>query len=147
MKENVFVRTRSPSSCAHLTQVQAEKNMWDFNVIYVAAIHLRRAFMSVNVRKINSRFNFCYAAQPHTAATPCSNAEGRGWCLVVQYVGNNKVYLRYIKVMLHGAIRNDDFYRNTALQCWNNVVTIQNNVASMLQRCVPLKIVVVNRLV
>jgi len=65
--------------CAHLTQVQAEKNMWDFNVIYVAAIHLRRA--------------------------------------------------------------------NTALQCWNNVGTIQNNVAPMLQRCVPLKIVVVNRLV
>ena len=63
--------------CAHLTQVQAEKNMWDFNVIYVAAIHLRRAFMSVNVRKINSRFNFCYAAQPHAAATPCSNTEGR----------------------------------------------------------------------
>ena len=59
--------------CAHLTQVQAEKNMWDFNVIYVTAIHLRRAFMSVNVRKINSRFNFCYAAQPHAAATPCSN--------------------------------------------------------------------------
>ena len=117
--------------CAHLTQVQAEKNMWDFNVIYVAAIHLRRAFMSVNVRKINSRFNFCYAAQPHGAATPCSNTEGRGWCLVVQYVGNNKVYLRYIKVMLHGAIRNDDFYRNTALQCWNNVVTIQNNIATI----------------
>ena len=63
--------------CAHLTQLQAEKNMWDFNVIYVAAIHLRRAFMSVNVRKINSRFNFCYAAQPHAAATPCSNTEGR----------------------------------------------------------------------
>ena len=30
--------------------------------------------------------------------------------------------------MLHGTIRNDDFQRNTALQCWNNVATIQNNV-------------------
>ena len=25
--------------------------------------------------------------------------------------------------MLHGTIRNDDFWHNTALQCWNNVVT------------------------
>ena len=50
-----------------------------------------------------------------------------------------------LKVMLHGAIRNDDFYRNTALHCWNNVVTIRNNVASILQRCVALK--VANRLV
>ena len=43
-----------------------------------------------------------------------------------------------IKVMLHGTIRNDDFLRNTALQCWNKVVTIRNNVATMLQRCVVL---------
>ena len=46
------------------------------------------------------------------------------------------------KVMLHGIIRNDDFQRNTALQCWNNIVTIQKNVATMLQRCVALKIFV-----
>ena len=52
-----------------------------------------------------------------------------------------------LKVMLHGKICNDDFKRNTALQCWNNVVSIQNNVATMLQRCVALKIVVSNRLV
>ena len=37
------------------------------------------------------------------------NREERGWCLVVPYAGNNKVYLRYIKVMLHGTIHNDDF--------------------------------------
>ena len=43
--------------------------------------------------------------------------------------------------MLNGTIR------NTALQCWNNVVTIRNDVATMLQRCVALKIVVANRLV
>ena len=43
------------------------------------------------------------------------------------------------KVMLHGTIRNDDFLHNTALQCWNNVVTIPNNVATMLLlRCVAL---------
>ena len=36
--------------------------------------------------------------------------------------------------MLHGC--------NTALQCWNNVVTIRNNVATMLQRSVALEIVV-----
>ena len=48
---------------------------------------------------------------------------------------------------LHGTIRNDDFHGNTALQCWNNVVTIRNNVATMLQRCVALKIIIANRLV
>ena len=35
------------------------------------------------------------------------------------------------------------FY-GTALQCWNSVVTVQNNVATILQRCVALKIVVAN---
>ena len=49
--------------------------------------------------------------------------------------------------MLHWTIRNDDFHENTAFQCWNNVVTIRNNVATMLQRCVALKIVIANRLV
>ena len=44
-------------------------------------------------------------------------------------------------------IRRDYFQRNTALQCWNNVASTQNNVATMLQRCVMLKIVVANRLV
>ena len=51
------------------------------------------------------------------------------------------------KVMLHGKIRNDYSQRNTALRCWNNVVTIRNNVTAMLQRSVALKIVVANRLV
>ena len=51
------------------------------------------------------------------------------------------------KVMLHGTIRNDDFESNTALQCWNNFVTIRNNVTTMLQRCVALNIVVANRVV
>ena len=55
------------------------------------------------------------------------------------------VKLASFKVMLHETICNDDFLRNTALQCWNNVVTIRNNVATMLQRCVALKIVVANR--
>ena len=55
--------------------------------------------------------------------------------------------LSLLKVMLHRTIGNDDFLCNTALQCWNNVVTIRNNVATMLQRCVALKIVVANRLV
>ena len=36
--------------------------------------------------------------------------------------------------MLHGTIRNDDFWRNIALECWNNVVTIWNNVAATLAR-------------
>ena len=36
------------------------------------------------------------------------------------------------KVMLHETIRNNDFQRNTVLQCWNNVATIWSNVATML---------------
>ena len=40
--------------------------------------------------------------------------------------------------MLHGTISNDDFQPNTGLQCWNHVVTIQNNVATMLLGCVVL---------
>ena len=38
-----------------------------------------------------------------------------------------------LKGVLHGTIRNEDFKPITELQCWNNVVTIQNNVATMLQ--------------
>ena len=45
------------------------------------------------------------------------------------------------KVMLHRTIHNDDFKRNTALQCWNNVAAI----STMLQLYVALKIVVVIR--
>ena len=52
-----------------------------------------------------------------------------------------------LKVMLHGTIRNDDFLRNTALQYWNNAATIRNSIATMMQRCVALNIVLVNRLV
>ena len=55
--------------------------------------------------------------------------------------------LSLLKVMLHRTIGNDDFSCNTALQCWNNVGTIRNNVATMSQRWVALKIVVANRLV
>ena len=36
--------------------------------------------------------------------------------------------------MLHETIRNVDFKSNTAWQCWNNVATIPNNIATMLQR-------------
>ena len=49
--------------------------------------------------------------------------------------------------MLHGTIRYDYFQCNTSLQCYNNVVTIRNNVATMLQSFVELRIVVANRLV
>ena len=30
-----------------------------------------------------------------------------------------------------GDICNDDFLRNTQLQCWNNIVTIRNNIATL----------------
>ena len=46
-----------------------------------------------------------------------------------------------------GTIRNDNFQRNTALKCWNTVVIIHSNVATMLQDCVVLKVVIANHLV
>ena len=49
------------------------------------------------------------------------------------------------KGVLHEMICNNNFQRNTALQCWNNFATIQNNVAAMLECCIALKIVVANR--
>ena len=49
------------------------------------------------------------------------------------------------KVMLHWTIRNDYFKRNTALQCCNIIGSTGNNVATMLQSCVALKIVLANR--
>ena len=53
--------------------------------------------------------------------------------------------------MIKGDVTLDDsqrrFSRNTTLQYWNNVVTIRNIVATMLQLCVALKVVVANRLV
>ena len=39
-----------------------------------------------------------------------------------------RLNFRTVKVMLYETIR-----RNTALQCWNNVATIRNNIATMLQ--------------
>ena len=56
-----------------------------------------------------------------------------------------KVVFLSIEAMLHWTIRNVDFQRNTALQCWNNVATIRNYVATMLERCVALKIVSCSR--
>ena len=52
------------------------------------------------------------------------------------------LFTQSIKVMLRETIRNDDFCDNTTLQCWENVVGIRNNVATMLQCCVTLRIVV-----
>ena len=49
------------------------------------------------------------------------------------------------KVMLHGTIRNDYFKRNTALQCCNIIGSTGNNVATILQSCVALKVVLANR--
>ena len=37
-----------------------------------------------------------------------------------------------VKVKLHETICKDNFRRNTALQCWNNVATIRDNVATNL---------------
>ena len=58
-----------------------------------------------------------------------------------------KVFQVSVKVMSQQTIRNDDFERNTAYEYWSNVATIRNNVATMMQRCVALKVVFANRLV
>ena len=47
-----------------------------------------------------------------------------------------------VKVMLHGTIRNDDFWGNTALQHCCDIVSNGCNAVPTLQRCVELKIVV-----
>ena len=57
------------------------------------------------------------------------------------------VSVKRLKGDVTRTIRNDDFHRNKALQCWNKVASIKNNVATMLQRCVVLQIIVANPLV
>ena len=51
----------------------------------------------------------------------------------------------FIKVVLQDTIRNDDFYRNTALQHWSDIVSNGYNIVPALPRCFALKIVVANR--
>ena len=41
------------------------------------------------------------------------------------------------KGMLHGTIRNNDFWRNTALQHCCDIVSNGSNIVPTLQRCVP----------
>ena len=53
----------------------------------------------------------------------------------------------FLHVVINSAVQIYHFHNFTALQCWNNVETIRNNVVTMLQRCVALEIVVANRLV
>ena len=57
----------------------------------------------------------------------------------------NRSKLITTKVMLHGTIRNDDFWRNTALQHCRDTVLNGYNIGPALQRCVALKIAVANR--
>ena len=51
---------------------------------------------------------------------------------IAEYHLFGRLFLQLFKVMLHGTIRNDGFQRNAALQRWNNVVTIRDNVATLL---------------
>ena len=52
-----------------------------------------------------------------------------------------------VKLMLHETIRNEDFWRNTALQHCCDIVSDGYNIAPALQRCVALNfpVVVANR--
>ena len=50
----------------------------------------------------------------------------------------------YLKVMYHETIRNDDVWRNTALQHCCEIVSNGYNIVSASQRCAALKIVDAN---
>ena len=63
----------------------------------------------------------------------------------VKKVNRNTYNIPFIKVVLQDTIRYDDFYRNTALQHWFDIVSNGYNIVPALQRCVALKIVVANR--
>ena len=63
----------------------------------------------------------------------------------VKKVNRNTYNIPFIKVVLQDMIRYDDFYRNTALQHWFDIVSNGYNIVPALQRCVALKIVVANR--
>ena len=64
-----------------------------------------------------------------------------------QVPSSNQPYNIRFKVMLHGTIRNNDFWRNTALQHCCNIDSNGCNIVPALQCCVAQKIVVANRLV
>ena len=53
----------------------------------------------------------------------------------------------FLKVMSHETIRNNDSFRNTALQHCYDIFSNTSNIVPTLQRCVALKIVVANRTV
>ena len=63
----------------------------------------------------------------------------------VKIVNRNTYNIPFIKVVLQDTIRNDDFYRNTALQHWFDIVSNGYNIVPALPRCFALKIVVANR--
>ena len=65
----------------------------------------------------------------------------------VKKVNRNTYNIPFIKVVLQDTIRNDDFYRNTALQHCCDIVSNGYNIVPALQRCVVLKIIVANRTV
>ena len=57
---------------------------------------------------------------------------------------DKNIFRLLIKVMLHGTIRNDDFYRKTALQHCCEIDSNGSNIVPILERCVAQKIVVAN---
>ena len=56
------------------------------------------------------------------------------------------LFSQEFKMMLHEKTRNDDFQHNAKLQHCCNIVSNSSSVVPTLQRFVPLKIVVENRL-
>ena len=60
-------------------------------------------------------------------------------------IGRFLIFSRSFKVMLHEAIRNNDFQLNKALQHCCDIVSNSYNIVPTLQRCFALKLFVANR--
>ena len=69
--------------------------------------------------------------------------DGRVSGVFALYACNNPQV--YFQVMLHETVRNDDFWRNTALQHCCEFVSNCCNIVSALQRCATFQMVVANR--
>ena len=68
------------------------------------------------------------------------------WSIQVYPAVIKGMFFQAVKMMLHGTIRNDDFWRNATLQHCCNIVSNSSSIVPTLQRFVPLKIVVETRL-
>ena len=77
--------------------------------------------------------HFQHNRLPWTTCISVSNSYWHTTCVLIEksLLGLYSLWFA-LNVMLHETIRKDNFSCNTALERWNNVATIRNNVAAML---------------